>query len=253
MTRQVSPVITMLTPEKLENFKASNPVVVIMETHVNSPEYNEFHKVADKLHYNFMFGIVESAIRRLTIYKKFDEGVDEFVGAYNEQEINRFLLLYGKPIVPTVSPNNYEELFARGLPLPHFYYENLEQKNQFSAEIERIAKKFQEDFQFVYMDVSKFRGVVNAHGLLAPFPAFTIVDGKSGTVYYHGRGSALKIDGLEDLLANFKLGLVKPTLRSEPEPKTNDGPVIEVVGSSFDRIVMDPKKDVLIVFYSRIL
>jgi protein disulfide-isomerase-like protein len=39
-------------------------------------------------------------------------------------------------------------------------------------------------------------------------------------------------------------------IKSEPEPSVNSEPVTTVVGSSFDKIVMDDSKDVLIEFYA---
>lgn len=45
-------------------------------------------------------------------------------------------------------------------------------------------------------------------------------------------------------------GKLKPVIKSQPVPKNNKGPVKVVVGKTFDSIVMDPKKDVLIEFYA---
>ena len=45
-------------------------------------------------------------------------------------------------------------------------------------------------------------------------------------------------------------GEVKPILKSAPEPKKNDGPVKVVVGNTFEKVVMDESKYVLIEFYA---
>lgn len=45
-------------------------------------------------------------------------------------------------------------------------------------------------------------------------------------------------------------GKVKAIIKSQPVPKNNKGPVKVVVGKTFDDIVMDAKKDVLIEFYA---
>lgn len=45
-------------------------------------------------------------------------------------------------------------------------------------------------------------------------------------------------------------GNLKPVIKSQPIPKTDDGPVKIVVGKSFDDIVMDTSKDVLIELYA---
>ncbi|XP_075862808.1 protein disulfide-isomerase A4 isoform X2 [Microcebus murinus] len=57
-------------------------------------------------------------------------------------------------------------------------------------------------------------------------------------------------DALREFVTAFKKGKLKPVIRSQPVPKNNKGPVKVVVGKTFDSIVMDPKKDVLIELYA---
>lgn len=57
-------------------------------------------------------------------------------------------------------------------------------------------------------------------------------------------------DALREFVMAFKKGKLKPVIKSQPVPKNNKGPVRVVVGKTFDAIVMDPKKDVLIEFYA---
>ncbi|XP_016050977.1 PREDICTED: protein disulfide-isomerase A4 [Miniopterus natalensis] len=53
-----------------------------------------------------------------------------------------------------------------------------------------------------------------------------------------------------DFSFDYRAGKLKPVIKSQPVPKNNKGPVKVVVGKTFDSIVMDPKKDVLIEFYA---
>ncbi|XP_076146232.1 protein disulfide-isomerase A4 [Alosa pseudoharengus] len=55
---------------------------------------------------------------------------------------------------------------------------------------------------------------------------------------------------LRDFVMAFKKGKLKAIVKSQPIPKSNKGPVKVVVGKTFDEIVMDKKKDVLIEFYA---
>nr|AAH97044.1 Pdia4 protein [Danio rerio] len=57
-------------------------------------------------------------------------------------------------------------------------------------------------------------------------------------------------DVLRSFVMAFKKGKLKPIVKSQPLPKNNKGPVKVVVGKTFDEIVMDSKKDVLIEFYA---
>ncbi|XP_054478560.1 protein disulfide-isomerase A4 [Anoplopoma fimbria] len=57
-------------------------------------------------------------------------------------------------------------------------------------------------------------------------------------------------DVLREFVMAFKKGKLKPIIKSQPVPKNNKGPVKVVVGKTFEDIVMDPQKDVLIEFYA---
>ncbi|XP_077365522.1 protein disulfide-isomerase A4 [Festucalex cinctus] len=57
-------------------------------------------------------------------------------------------------------------------------------------------------------------------------------------------------DVLREFVVAFKKGKLKPIIKSQPVPKNNKGPVKVVVGKTFDNIVMDAQKDVLIEFYA---
>ena len=57
-------------------------------------------------------------------------------------------------------------------------------------------------------------------------------------------------DALRDFVDAFKGGELTAIVRSQPAPKHNTGPVTVVVGKTFQKIVMDKRKDVLIEFYA---
>lgn len=46
------------------------------------------------------------------------------------------------------------------------------------------------------------------------------------------------------------MGTLKPHLKSEPVPEKQEGPVTVVVGKSFEDVVLDTSKDVLVKFYA---
>jgi len=58
------------------------------------------------------------------------------------------------------------------------------------------------------------------------------------------------VDNLEAFVTEFEGGKLKPYIKSEPVPEENDGPVKIVTGETFNDIVKDPTKDVLIEFYA---
>ncbi|RXM34802.1 Protein disulfide-isomerase A4 [Acipenser ruthenus] len=53
-----------------------------------------------------------------------------------------------------------------------------------------------------------------------------------------------------DFSYDYRVGKLKAVVKSQPVPKSNKGPVKVVVGKTFEEIVLDKKKDVLIEFYA---
>merc|ERR1712186_312538 len=64
----------------------------------------------------------------------------------------------------------------------------------------------------------------------------------------------LEGDISETSIANFvhewEARQIRPDMKSEPEPTSQPGPVYQLVGSTFESIVKDPTKDVLVKFYA---
>lgn len=55
---------------------------------------------------------------------------------------------------------------------------------------------------------------------------------------------------LQEFVDSYLAGKLKPRRKSAPVPKKQSGPVTVVVGSTFDSIVLDPTRDVLVEFYA---
>ncbi len=72
------------------------------------------------------------------------------------------------------------------------------------------------------------------------------------TALYGSRERTTYVTTLKSVTTSFSYltGKLKPIVKSQPIPKNNKGPVTVVVGKTFDDIVMDSKKDVLIEFYA---
>jgi len=49
---------------------------------------------------------------------------------------------------------------------------------------------------------------------------------------------------------DFAAGKIAPSVKSEPVPKTQSGPVYVLVADEFDKVVADTKKDLLVEFYA---
>lgn len=66
---------------------------------------------------------------------------------------------------------------------------------------------------------------------------------------YGGSIQTLSVQSIKNYLDDFKSGNLRAHLKSEPEP-TEQGPVTIIVGTTFDSIVKDTSKDVLVKYYA---
>lgn len=61
---------------------------------------------------------------------------------------------------------------------------------------------------------------------------------------------AYKVAAMKEFVEAALEGDLEPFLKSEEPPALNDGPVTVVTGTTFDEIVMDPEKAVLVEMYA---
>ena len=66
---------------------------------------------------------------------------------------------------------------------------------------------------------------------------------------YEGDFKKLTVQKLKTFVAKYKAGELKKFLRSAGAPKDNSGPVKIIVGKTFDKIVLDPTKEVLVMYW----
>lgn len=60
----------------------------------------------------------------------------------------------------------------------------------------------------------------------------------------------LRSEEVEVFVESFLTSKLKPSVKSQPIPSVQAGPVVEVVGLNYDDVVLDPNKDILVEFYT---
>jgi len=80
-------------------------------------------------------------------------------------------------------------------------------------------------------------------------PTIVVIDGQSKK-YPFDEKTTFNKENVAKFINDIFTGATTPFFKSEPVPETNDEPVKVVVGKTFDSIVLDNTKDVLIEFYA---
>merc|ERR1711937_297984 len=67
---------------------------------------------------------------------------------------------------------------------------------------------------------------------------------------YPGKVEEITVESVGTFVQDVLDGKLKPHLKSDEPPATQDGPVTVIVGKEFEKIALDPTKDVLVKFYA---
>jgi protein disulfide-isomerase A1 len=253
MKRQMLPAVSVLSgDDAVKEFVEAERVAIVGYFKADSKEKKVFETVAQQLRDDFVFGATDAAEQKIVLHKKFDEGKNEFDGEFTEDAIKKFVQTYSVPIMDDIGPHNYEKYVSSGLPIAYFFYGTPEQRKELGPSFEKVAKQYQSKILFVYLDASLYGGHAENLALKQEWPAFGIQNIETAAKYPFDQTKDITLEAIEEFVKSFHEGKIEPTLKSEPIPETNDEPVKVVVGKTFEELVRDTEKDVLIEFYARI-
>ncbi|KAJ3316022.1 protein disulfide-isomerase precursor [Boothiomyces sp. JEL0838] len=261
MKKQLLPAVSELTTKsELEALTEENKVVVVGFFAEGSKERGVFDKVASVLRDDYIFAATSSeklikandvAAPAVVLFKKFDEGKDTFEGKYEKDALSEFVKVSATPVMDDIGPQNYEKYMSMGLPMGYFFYATPEQRSEHGPTFEAIAKEHKGKINFVYLDANLYGAHADNVGLKqGEWPAFAIHNTVKNEKFPYDQSKALEAADIKALVKGFASGTLKPTLKSEEIPESNDEPVKVVVGKNFKSLVLDEKKDVLIEFYA---
>ena len=118
--------------------------------------------------------------------------------------------------------------------------------------VERIAKEYKDKILFGIVDIKSFDSLADIlHFEPDGWPAFAVKEPVKGHRYLLVQHQQLSEEVLGTFIRDFIAGKLKPTIKSEPVPQAQQGPVIVVVGHSYEDLVIDNEKDVLLDYYTQ--
>uniref|UniRef100_A0A8C9RK30 Protein disulfide-isomerase n=1 Tax=Scleropages formosus TaxID=113540 RepID=A0A8C9RK30_SCLFO len=189
---------------------------------------------------------------------KFEENVLKFSDPISVSSLRRFIRdnIYG--MCPHLTSENKDNLKNRDLVTAYYnvdYLRNPKGSNYWRNRILKVATQFQSrglsfsvaDRQEFQDDLEEDFGISPSDG--AELPLITIRT-REGHKYIMQEEFTRDGKALEKFLEDYFAGKLKRFLKSEPRPENNNGPVKVVVAETFEEIVNDPTKDVLIEFYA---
>ena len=115
-----------------------------------------------------------------------------------------------------------------------------------------VAKKYKGKIQFGTVDVKIFESLADdLHLELNGWPTIAVREPIRNHRYPLNLRQLLSRQKLDTFIQDFLDGKLAPTTKSEPVPETQQGTVTVVVGYTYDDLVINNSKDVLIEYYTQ--
>nr|WNZ75821.1 protein disulfide-isomerase precursor [Trichoderma harzianum] len=261
MVKQSLPAVSVLTKDTLEEFKTADKVVLVAYIASDDKASNEtFTAVANELRDTYLFGGVNDAavakaegveFPSVVLYKSFDEGKNVFSEKFDAEAIRSFAKVAATPLVGEVGPETYAGYMSAGIPLAYIFAETPEERDELSKTLKPIAEKYKGKINFATIDAKNFGShAANINLKTDKFPAFAIHDIEKNLKFPFDQEKEINEKDIAKFVDNFSSGKIEPSIKSEPIPETQEGPVTVVVAHTYKDIVLDDSKDVLIEFYA---
>jgi len=261
MTKQNLPAVSDVTKDTLEEFKTADKVVLVAYFAADDKASNEtFTSVANGLRDNFLFGATSDAALAkaegisqpgLVLYKSFDDGKDVFTEKFDVEAIKSFAKVASTPLIGEVGPETYSDYMAAGIPLAYIFAETPEEREQFAKDLKPLALKHKGAINFATIDAGSFgQHAGNLNLKVGTWPAFAIQRTDKNEKFPYDQDNKITEKDIGTFVEDFLAGKVEPSIKSEPIPESNDGPVSVVVAKNYKDLVIDNDKDVLLEFYA---
>lgn len=260
MKKKTGPASKLLTTaEEVEQFHASSEVAVVLFSTEESL-LQTYERVA-RTNDDILFAHCGTAAclekfgaqaGQVTLFKKFDEGRND-LAQFDEAALRSFIQSNASPLVMSFDEKCAQLIFGKSVAGLFFYRDrNSEKAAEQEAVLKAVAQKLRGKIQVVITDIKEGLETRLAEYIgitAADLPTVRIHDTRSDLKKYTMEGDVTE----ENILAfvdNWENGKLRPTLKSEEIPAEQKEDVYVLVGKSFNDIVMDPTKDVLVEFYA---
>ncbi|KAF8051919.1 hypothetical protein N665_1645s0004 [Sinapis alba] len=197
---------------------------------------------------------IETQVNRpaLVLLKKEEEKLSRFDGNFSKAAIAEFVAVNKVPLVINFTKEGASLIFQNSVKNQLILFATANESEKHLPTLREVAKSFKGKFVFVYvqMDNEEYGEAVSGF--------FGVTGTASKVLVYTGNedmrkfilDGELTVNNIKTLAEDFLADKLKPFYKSDSVPENNDGDVKIIVGNSFDEIVLDESKDVILEIYA---
>jgi len=156
---------------------------------------------------------------------------------------------YVFPVVPHPFPPLTS--IQAGIPLGYIFAETPEERAELAETFKPLAQKHKGKISFATIDAKSFGAHAGNLNLeVDKWPAFAIQETVKNQKFPFDQNKKLTHDDVGAFVQDFVDGKVDPSIKSEPIPEKQEGPVQVVVAYNYKDVVVNNENDVLLEFYA---
>ncbi|RWR73400.1 protein disulfide isomerase-like protein 1-5 [Cinnamomum micranthum f. kanehirae] len=186
----------------------------------------------------------------LGLVKSGPERYETFEDSFEEGKILQFLDYNKFPLVTVLTEFNSIRVHSSPIKVQVYIFAEAVDFNKLLPLLQNVARKFKSKILFVYADTADdnlAKPFLTLFGLESEEPIVAAFDNENGSKYL--LESDLTANSLEEFCHGLLHGTLSPYYKSEPIPDTK-GIVHAVVGKTFDTLVLNSDKNVLLEVYT---
>ncbi|EMR08306.1 protein disulfide-isomerase domain [Pneumocystis murina B123] len=259
MIKQTLPLITEVDRENFDFFKTSDEIVILAFLDKEDKANDIYTKLATTYRNKYVFGITSDvslakefnlSLPGLAIFKTFDDPVSVFKKDFEYDSLELFLLSESIPLFGELGPDTYQLYISSKSPLGCVFVSSDQEKEVMKDLFVHFAKKYKGKLNFATIDGNLYGGHADNLNLKQKWPAFAIQEVNSNKKFPFDQEKLLTKENIQQFLEDYFSQRLVPSIKSEPIPETQEGPVTVVVAKNFREVVIESSKDVLVEFYA---
>ncbi|XP_043262912.1 protein disulfide-isomerase isoform X1 [Colletes gigas] len=260
-----SAVKTLTTVKETVAFIESYDVVIIgFFKDVNSEPAKVFLEVGNA-NDDHVFGISSSEEifnenkaedRKVILFKKFDEGENEFNDEFDFMKLQNFIFVHSLPLVVDFNQDSAQKIFSGNIK-SHFLLFLSKEAGHYDEYVEKLkepAKKFRGEVIFVTINVDEFdhERILEFFGIKKEeVPVMRIIKFEQKMPKYKPEKPEITSENILEFITAYVEGKLKTHLFLQDLPEDWDKyPVKVLVSSNFHEVAHDKEKNVVIDFYA---
>jgi len=260
LTKELEPAVRVLTTSaEVDAFVAAHPVGVVgYLDNDHDDRWTVFNTVALKKRHTLDFAAVfhadwaPQASPAVVLHRNFEEPKVVYAGEFAAPAISTWISRNLLPTLGEISVDTFPNYMAAELSVLGYLFvdPNQESTESFLKELEPKLAPYKDDFVVAWINNNKYAQQAQRLGLSTKIPNIALDNHVEGIRYVFPEDQTITVESLAEWFAQYKAGTLKPYVKSEPIPESNDGPVKVIVAHTFKDIVYDSTKDVLVEFYA---